>query len=80
MKHAVLILIALSLAGCTRGYWYDYESNLRADANPDLLARLQRARVICNGEVSKAVGASGIAGDRIFDGCMIQQGFEVRPQ
>ncbi len=78
MKRGLIVLSLVLLTGCQSGFWYDYQSGLRGDANPALLARLNRSRTICNGEVAKVPMASGIGGDRIFNACMVQQGFEVR--
>lgn len=74
----MLVLGLLVLAGCQSGYWYDYKTNQRGDATPELLARLNRARAICNGEVARVPDA-GFGREKIFKGCMVQQGFEVRP-
>jgi hypothetical protein len=76
----MLAAMVMALSGCQSGFWYDYQTGLRGDANPALLAKLNRARTICNGEVAKVPMASGIGGDRIFNACMVQQGFEVRSQ
>lgn len=74
---AGIAALCLALAGCSAGYYYDIQSGQRADANPDLLTKLERAKIVCRGEASKAVGASVGAFNSIFEGCMIGQGFEV---
>lgn len=86
VRYAMLMALGL-LAGCqtTDGFYYEISTGQRADASPDLLTRLERAKTVCEGEAS-AARLQSLQGSvvtyelaqRVFRGCMIGQGFEVK--
>lgn len=82
----VVILSLLGLSSCVsqpQGYFFETKSNLRVDANPQLLGRFQQDRAICDGEAAKSGLASTEKDGQIyrrnlnlvFDGCLAQHGY-----
>ena len=82
----IFILSSVLISCGTSGYWYEISSSKRADASPELLQKLEVAKLVCNGEASKTVATStkssvtaSVLADRVFAGCMAEQDLIVRP-
>lgn len=85
-RNYSLMILAMLLAGCVyvpKGAFHRVSDGLRVDANPQVLAEFQQARVICDGEASKAALVSNER-DRythsknvtlVFDACLAEKGY-----
>jgi len=86
MRKTYLALACGALCGCVyvpEGYFHRVSDGVRVDANPQVLSEFQQARVICDGEASKAALVS-TERDRymhsknvnlVFDACLAQRGY-----
>ncbi|MGQ4812355.1 hypothetical protein [Agrobacterium vitis] len=85
----VLGMVIVGLAGCVtapKGLFHRVSDGQRVDANPQLLAEFQQARVICDGEASKAALTSterdraihSLNVNLVFDACLAQKGYVRR--
>lgn len=89
MKRTAWIAISVVLAGCVyqpKGTFHEVSTGLRVDTNPQLLARFQQERVICDGEAAQSAAVS-TERDRythsmninlVFDGCLAKRGYVRR--
>jgi hypothetical protein len=84
MRKSIILLVAC-LSGCLPGGIYHQVSDgRRADATPDLLAKFQVAKAICEGEAAKAALAGGPSynvtqRELATRGCMASHGYIVKP-
>lgn len=89
MRRILIALACIVPAGCVsqpQGYFHRVSDGLRVDSNPQLLAEFSQARVICDGEASKAALVSNER-DRathnrnvnlVFDACLAERGYVRR--
>ena len=84
-RFIVIALLGVS-AGCVaqpKGVFHETKSGLRVDSNPQLLARFQQARVICDGEAAQSALVStekdrythSVNVNLVFDACLAKAGY-----
>ena len=78
-------LIALMLAACLQATIYERIDGRRIRDDAALTRQFEVDKTICDGESSKTAAVADYpirqrAFYRVFDGCMAQRGYMVRPQ
>lgn len=86
MRRVIVVAACFALGSCVytpQGFFHRVSDGIRVDANPQVLAEFQQARVICDGEASKAALTS-TERDRyahsrnvnlVFDACLAERGY-----
>lgn len=83
----IFLALLLFTGGCASpGYFHEESTGLRVDANPQLLARHQKARLQCDAEAAKEalnsrepdIFTHNKLVQVIFEACMARAGYVVR--
>ena len=86
--RSISILSLLLLSACvtaTQGFYY--MGGRRADATQDLLAQLGQDKMICNGKAADSMMkverprlTQAQLAQFVFEGCMAERGWQIRPK
>lgn len=86
MKRILLLCSVGVVSGCVsqpQGFFHRIGDGVRVDADPQVMAKFQQDRVICDGEASQAA-LSSTERDRgihsrnvnlVFDACLAKRGY-----